>query len=73
LAAALASDPAASFSTRAAGASLGGTAAIIASGAGVIGIDREYLEQLAVQLHALEMEDPYVAQLYAHVSSVTVV
>jgi cation transport protein ChaC len=43
------------------------TAAIIASGSGVLGTNREYLEQLAAQLDALGIEDPYVAQLYQHV------
>jgi glutathione-specific gamma-glutamylcyclotransferase len=47
------------------------TAAIIASGAGVIGTNREYLEQLAAQLEALGIEDPYVAQLSGHVTRVS--
>jgi len=46
---------------------LGETAAIIASGTGVLGTNREYLEQLAAQLDALGIEDPYVVQLYQHV------
>ena len=39
------------------------TADIIAKGSGVMGTNREYLEQLADQLKALEIEDPYVQQL----------
>jgi cation transport protein ChaC len=46
---------------------LGETAAIIASGTGVLGTNREYLEQLVAQLDALGIEDPYIAQLYRHV------
>ena len=41
------------------------TASLIASGKGVLGTNREYLVQLATQLEALGIEDPYVAQLYA--------
>jgi cation transport protein ChaC len=36
------------------------TAYLIARGSGVMGTNREYLEQLASQLEALEIEDPYV-------------
>ena len=41
------------------------TAATIASGKGILGTNREYLVQLATQLDALGIEDPYVAQLHA--------
>jgi cation transport protein ChaC len=44
------------------------TAAIIAGGKGVLGTNREYLVQLAMQLQALGIEDPYVEQLYAAVA-----
>ena len=40
------------------------TAAIIASGKGILGTNREYLVQLATQLDALGIDDPYVAQLH---------
>jgi cation transport protein ChaC len=43
------------------------TAAVIASGKGVLGSNREYLVQLATQLQALGIDDPYVAQLHAEV------
>ena len=43
------------------------TAAMIASGKGILGTNREYLVQLATQLDALGIEDPYVAQLYAEI------
>jgi cation transport protein ChaC len=46
---------------------LGETAAIVASGNGVLGTNREYLEQLVAQLDVLGIDDPYVAQLYRHV------
>lgn len=39
------------------------TAEIIARGAGVLGTNREYLEQLAAQLERLEIEDEYVVRL----------
>jgi glutathione-specific gamma-glutamylcyclotransferase len=42
---------------------LNGTAELIARGSGVMGTNREYLEQLAGQLKALEIDDPYVHQL----------
>lgn len=45
------------------------TAAIIAVAAGVIGTNREYLEQMAGQLHALGIHDPYVHQLMQRVQS----
>ena len=41
------------------------TAAIIASGKGILGTNRDYLVQLAAQLAALDIDDPYVAQLHA--------
>jgi cation transport protein ChaC len=47
------------------------TAAIIASGTGVIGTNRDYLEQLAAQLVALEIEDPYVQKLHRQVTGGT--
>jgi cation transport protein ChaC len=43
------------------------TAATIVSGKGVLGTNREYLVQLATQLQALGIDDPYVAQLHAEV------
>jgi len=43
------------------------TASLIASGKGILGTNREYLVQLATQLEALGIEDPYVRQLYAQV------
>ena len=45
------------------------TARVIASGKGVLGTNREYLVQLAMQLEALEIEDPYVAQLHAQMDA----
>ncbi|WP_376700330.1 gamma-glutamylcyclotransferase [Bradyrhizobium archetypum] len=42
---------------------------MIASGKGVLGTNREYLVQLATQLEALDIEDPYVAQLYAQMDA----
>jgi cation transport protein ChaC len=42
-------------------------AAIIARAAGVIGSNRDYLEQLAAQLAALQIDDPYVDRLLARV------
>ena len=46
------------------------TAAIIATGVGAIGTNREYLEQMAAQLKILEIEDPYVEQLLKQVRKV---
>jgi len=46
------------------------TADLIARGSGVMGTNREYLEQLAGQLKALEIEDPYVHQLLERVRNV---
>ncbi len=42
------------------------TAAMIAKASGVIGSNRHYLEQLAAQLHLLQIEDAYIAQLVRH-------
>ena len=46
---------------------LDATAAVIAVAAGVIGTNRDYLEQMAVQLEALQIRDAYVEQLLAQV------
>ena len=43
--------------------------ALIASGKGILGTNREYLVQLATQLDALGIGDPYVAQLYAEIGA----
>jgi cation transport protein ChaC len=43
------------------------TAAIIAVAAGAIGTNREYLEQMALQLQALQIDDPYVEQVLQRV------
>ena len=40
---------------------------IIAVAAGAIGTNREYLEQMALQLQALQIDDPYVEQLLQRV------
>jgi glutathione-specific gamma-glutamylcyclotransferase len=48
----------------------GETAAIIASGAGVLGTNREYLEQLAQQLATLGIEDAYIEQMVRQVRDV---
>ena len=45
------------------------TAAMIASGKGVLGTNQEYLVQLATQLDALGIQDPYVEQLHAQISA----
>ena len=45
------------------------TAAMIASGRGVLGTNREYLVQLATQLQALGIEDPYVEGLHALIAA----
>ena len=45
------------------------TAAMIASGRGVLGTNREYLVQLATQLQALGIEDPYVEALHARMEA----
>jgi cation transport protein ChaC len=44
------------------------TAAMIASGKGILGTNREYLVQLAMQLGALGIQDPYVEQLHAQIA-----
>jgi glutathione-specific gamma-glutamylcyclotransferase len=46
------------------------TARLIASGKGILGTNREYLVQLAAQLDALGIDDPYVAQLHAEIGAV---
>ncbi len=46
------------------------TAATIATGKGVLGTNRDYLVQLAAQLQALGIDDPYVAQLHAEIVAV---
>ena len=46
---------------------LNDTAAIIARAAGVVGTNRDYLEQLARQLDALQIDDSYIAQLLQRV------
>jgi cation transport protein ChaC len=43
------------------------TAAIIARAAGVVGTNRDYLQQLARQLEALQIDDPYIEQLQQRV------
>ena len=48
------------------------TAAIIAVAAGVIGTNREYLEQMALQLDALQIVDPYVERLLQRVRQHTI-
>lgn len=45
------------------------TAAIVARGSGVLGTNRDYLEQLASQLSVLGVEDPYIAELMVRVQS----
>jgi cation transport protein ChaC len=47
------------------------TAAIIAVASGAIGSNREYLEQMAAQLHALQIDDPYIEQLLQRVRQCT--
>jgi glutathione-specific gamma-glutamylcyclotransferase len=42
-------------------------ATMIARAAGFLGTNRQYLEQLAVQLHSLGIEDDYVAELLRYV------
>ena len=43
------------------------TAALIASGSGLLGTNRQYLEQLAAQLQRLVIEDTYIDRLMKHV------
>lgn len=50
---------------------LNATADVIARGSGTMGSNRDYLEQLANQLKALEIEDPYVDQLLECVRNVS--
>jgi cation transport protein ChaC len=40
---------------------------VIATASGVLGTNREYLEQLAAQLALLQIEDDYIARLHASV------
>lgn len=47
------------------------TANLIATGKGILGTNREYLDQLARQLDALGIHDPYVAQLHAEIGVVS--
>ncbi len=46
---------------------LADTAAIIAAASGPLGTNREYLEQVAAQLLALQIRDDYIADLLHHV------
>jgi cation transport protein ChaC len=48
---------------------LADTAAIITSGKGVLGSNREYVEQLVMQLQVLGIEDPYVEELHAQIGA----
>ena len=43
------------------------TAAIIARGAGVLGTNRQYLENLVAQIEHLDIEDAYMTQLLEQV------
>lgn len=52
------------------GLSLEETAAIIASGSGVLGTNREYLERVAAQLAGLGITDVYIEQLVQQVRSI---
>jgi glutathione-specific gamma-glutamylcyclotransferase len=47
------------------------TARLIASGKGILGTNREYLVQLATQLDALGIQDPYVEELHAQIAAAT--
>jgi glutathione-specific gamma-glutamylcyclotransferase len=47
------------------------TAAMIASGKGILGTNREYLVQLATQLDVLGIQDPYVEELHAQIAAAT--
>jgi len=49
--------------------SLAETAAVIAAASGPLGTNREYLEQVAAQLLALQIRDDYIADLLRHVHS----
>jgi glutathione-specific gamma-glutamylcyclotransferase len=44
---------------------------MIASGKGILGTNREYLVQLATQLDALGIQDPYVEELHAQIAAAT--
>jgi cation transport protein ChaC len=44
-------------------------AGIIATACGVIGSNRDYLEQLAAQLDTLSIADPYISQLLQQVQA----
>ena len=46
------------------------TAAIIAQASGMLGTNREYLEQLALQLGRLEIEDAYLSNLLQRVQAI---
>jgi cation transport protein ChaC len=48
------------------------TAAIIVRAAGVLGSNRQYLEQLVWQLEHLQIDDPYLRRLHARVSALGV-
>ncbi len=48
------------------------TAAIIATGIGLVGTNLAYLEGTAAQLKALAITDPYIEQLLDEVSSLVV-
>ena len=47
------------------------SAHLIARGSGIMGTNRDYLEELADQLKALEIEDEYVQQLLERVQSIS--
>ena len=47
------------------------TAILVARGSGVMGTNRDYLEELADQLKLLEIEDEYVQQLLERVRSIS--
>ena len=44
---------------------------VIDVGKGILGTNREYLVQLAMQLDALGIEDPYVEELHAQIAAAT--
>ena len=48
---------------------MGETATVVATACGPLGSNRAYLESLASQLTTLEIDDPYVMQLLAHVQT----
>lgn len=45
------------------------TAAVVAAACGPLGSNRAYLESLATQLAALDIDDAYIAELLAHVQA----